>query len=111
MESNNRSILGTWFALYLGMLVRMLLGLAAASVCALSTTQASAEPLPRLSAAVVCVPAANRESDASERRPGHFCLLRLPAWFDEASVEVTPRGALTPKAMMKRLGAELELKF
>ncbi|HEX6274916.1 MAG TPA: hypothetical protein VFZ53_17860 [Polyangiaceae bacterium] len=86
-----------------------ILWFAIASAWALSSSPASAEPLPRLSAAVVCVPAGNHEG-ALDRR-GHFCLLRLPAWFDEASVEVTPRGAITPKAAMKRLGADLELKF
>jgi hypothetical protein len=93
------------------MFVRLIVSLAFASACALSSSPVAAEPLPRLSAAFVCVPAAHHEGADSERRPGHFCLLTLPAWFDGASVEVTPRGAITPKAVMKRLGAELELRF
>jgi len=93
------------------MLTRSALALALGAIALFASSQASADPLPRLNAAVVCVPSAAQENADTERPPGHFCLLRLPAWFEGTSVEVTPRAAITAQAVMKRLGAEVELKF
>jgi hypothetical protein len=72
---------------------------------------ASAEPLPRLNPIMVCMPSTAEENGDFKRAPGHFCLLKLDPWFDETSLELTPRAALGAKHLMKRVGAELALRF
>lgn len=72
---------------------------------------ALAEPLPRLNPVVLCMPSTAEENGDFKRAPGHFCLLKLDPWFDETSLELTPRAALSAKHLMKRVGAELALRF
>jgi len=106
------AMLGTSLAPRGSMLTRLALSFSLVAIALLASSRASADPLPRFNAAVVCVPsAAQEENGDTARAPGRFCLLRLPAWFEGTSVEVTPRAAITAQAVMKRLGAEVELKF
>jgi hypothetical protein len=79
--------------------------------CLLAPDDARAEPLPRLKPAVVCMPSTAEENADVQRAPGSFCLLKLAPWFDETSLELTPRAVLSAKHLMKRFGAELALRF
>ena len=72
---------------------------------------ASAEPLPRLNPVVLCMPSTAEENGDFKRAPGQFCLLKLDPWFEKTSLELTPRAALSAKHLMKRVGAELALRF
>jgi hypothetical protein len=91
------------------MLKRPAISFALGVIAMLGASPACAEPL-RLNAAVVCMPSAVQASGEVDR-PGHFCLFRLPPLFAQTSVELTPRAAVTAQAVMKRLGADVELKF
>jgi hypothetical protein len=89
------------------MVIRLVSSVALASALVCGTSQVAAEPLPRLSASLLCVPSSGQESSATDQRPGHFCLLTLPALFDGTSLEIAPNAAIGKK----RVGAEVELKF
>jgi hypothetical protein len=68
-----------------------------------------------LSPAVVCVPSSEQPASQSFgpalKPSGTLCLLNFAPWFSQTSVELTPKLALTPRAVPKRWGAELELRF
>jgi hypothetical protein len=93
------------------MLMRWLSATAFGAGIFFTTQGASAEPLPRLNPIVLCMPSTAEENGDFKRAPGHFCILTLDPWFDGTSLELTPHAVLSAKHLMKRVGAELALRF
>jgi hypothetical protein len=95
--------------------MRIVLSLAIGASLVLTGGTASAKRMQPLSPAVVCVPSGEQTPSTSFgpsfRPSGTLCLLNFAPWFSQTSVELTPKLALTPRAVPKRWGAELELRF
>ena len=95
--------------------MRIVLSLAIGASLVLIGGTASAERMRALNPAVVCVPSSDQAPSPSFgpslKRSGTLCLLNFAPWFSRTSVELTPKLAITPRAVPKRWGAELELRF
>jgi hypothetical protein len=93
------------------MVTRVVLSVALGALVLLAGKFASAEPMPLLHPAVLCVPSASQTDSELLSSKQNFCLLRLAPWFDGTSFELMPRLKLTRHSEMKRLGADFELRF
>ena len=95
--------------------MRIVLSILIATALVLIGGSASAKRMQPLSPAVVCVPSSEQPSSPSVgpllKPSGTLCLLNFAPWFSQTSVELTPKFALTPRAVPTRWGAELELRF
>ena len=95
--------------------MRIVLSIAMGASLVFVGSTASAERMRPLSPAVVCVPSSEQTPSPSfgpSLRPsGTLCLLNFAPLFSQTSVELTPKLAITPRAVPKRWGWELELRF
>ena len=95
--------------------MRIVLSIAVCASLLLCVDTASAKRMRAVNPAMVCVPSGEGTQDTpilmARSSSGSLCLLNLSPWFAETSFELTPKLALTPRAVPKRWGAELELRF
>lgn len=95
--------------------MRIVLSIAVGASLLLLVDTASAKRMRPVNPAMVCVPSSERTHDEQvlmgRSSSGSLCLLNLSPWFTETSFELTPTLALTPRAVPKRWGAELEFRF
>lgn len=95
--------------------MRIFLSIAICTSLVLVGGTAFAKRMRPVNPAVVCVPSGEQAQGTSLgpslKSSGTLCLLNLAPWFARTSFELTPTLALTPRAVPKRWGAELELRF